>query len=271
MNIKRKINFVFKKSKRYKIMNLITIFTLIISIFTCNSTKKTDFSPKNTQTQIETKVTKDSFSLIHLVRKAVTTNNEKPPVLILLHGYGSNESDLFSLAPAIDKGWLVVSARGPEENATGSHYWYKLDRSSPGKFKYDASEASKSCQTIAQFIDEVCQNYNGDPNRVVVAGFSQGAIMSASLGLTMPDKVVGFGMLSGRILEEVTPIATNKKVKAIVLHGQSDKMLEINNAHETKAKLEKWGIVHTYMEYEGVGHTISQEMLEAFVGWLGQF
>jgi phospholipase/carboxylesterase len=245
---------------------------MILSMFFLFCTPKNDFkTPQKTVNVSTISTIKDSFSLKHLVRQTTIKSDSKPPVLILLHGYGSNEDDLFSLSEAIDGQWMVVSARGTMQSSPDTYNWYTIDRST-GKMVYDAKEVEKSCLVIGKFIEEVCQNYGADASRVVVAGFSQGAMMSAVVGLTMPEKVSGFGMFGGRILEEIktqiAPLEQRKHLNAIVLHGIADERVPIQNARDCKANLEKWGIKHQYLEFAGEGHTISEGMLDAFVGWM---
>jgi phospholipase/carboxylesterase len=254
-------------------MNLLSfISTFFCGFFLfCNPQNETKLLPETSKENVAI-VNKDSFSLKHLVRQPTIKSAAKPPVLILLHGYGSNEADLFSLSEVIDGRWMVVSARGTGQSAPDTYNWYTIDRST-GKTIYDAKEVEKSRLIIGKFIDEICQNYGADTNRVVVSGFSQGAMMSAVVGLTMPEKVSAFGMFGGRILEEIktqiAPLEQRKYLNAIVLHGISDDRVPIQNARDCKENLEKWGVKHQYLEFEGEGHTISQGMLEAFVGWMG--
>jgi phospholipase/carboxylesterase len=249
---------------------------IILSTFFLFCTPKNDLKTPQIATNVSAPSTKpstnkDSFSLKHLVRQPTIKSDSKPPVLILLHGYGSNEEDLFSLSEAIDGHWMVVSARGTGQSAPNTYNWYTIDRST-GKMVYDAKEVEKSRLIIGKFIDEVCRNYGADASRVVLSGFSQGAMMSAVVGLTMPEKIKGFGMFGGRILEEIktqiAPTEQRKHLNAIVLHGIADEKVPIQNARDCKANLEKWGVKHQYLEFAGEGHTISEGMLEAFVGWM---
>jgi phospholipase/carboxylesterase len=253
-------------------MNYLSFIATFFCGFFFFCTPKNDLKTPQIATNIAAaSISKDSFSLKNLVRQPTIKSEAKSPVLILLHGYGSNEEDLFSLADAIDGHWMVVSARCTGQSAPNTFNWYTIDRST-GKMVYDAKEVEKSRLMIGKFIDEVCQNYGADPSRVVVSGFSQGAMMSAVVGLTMPEKVSAFGMFGGRILEEIktqiAPIEKRKHLNAIVLHGISDDRVPIQNARDCKANLEKWGIKHQYLEFEGEGHTISEGMMEAFVEWM---
>ncbi len=67
-----------------------------------------------------------NFSLHHVMRRPETPS-ENPPLLILLHGVGSHELDLFSLAPYLDKRFLVLSARAPNTMGPNSYAWFPVE------------------------------------------------------------------------------------------------------------------------------------------------
>lgn len=209
-------------------------------------------------------------SLYYLVREPkVKTAN--PPLLLLMHGVGSNEKDLFGLANYLDERYLIVSARAPFKIAEGSYKWYDLDFST-GVRRTNINEAEKSLQLILQFLDELQAKYHYDKQRVIVSGFSQGAIMSLCVGLTHPEKVRGIGVFSGRVLEEVVKpkLAAKDKFKhfeAFVSHGTHDGVLPVSDARNTKKLLESLQIKTSYHEYPSE-HSISQANLEDFAAWL---
>ena len=211
-----------------------------------------------------------TMSLEYLIRNPQIAS-EKPPLLIMLHGVGSNEEDLFSFAPQIDGRFLVVSARGPFTQSPGSYRWYSVDFSS-GKPSINAEEAEKSRQILIQFIDELAGKYSFDTSKVFFGGFSQGAIMSFSVGLTRPDKVRGIAAFSGRCLKEIQPLIASSEqlsgLSAFVSHGDADGVLPVGYARESRQLLESLHVATEYHEYKGVGHTITGENLRDFLKWL---
>ena len=209
---------------------------------------------------------------LHYVVREPKIKSGKPPVIILLHGIGSNENDLFSFADRLPDKFLVISARGPYVLGPGSYAWYHADFSADHPVA-NTEEAEKSRQLIIRFIDELKEKYHFDETQVYLCGFSQGAIMSYSVGLTRPDKVKSIAIMSGRILDEVKPlILSNNRLKQLnvfISHGINDKVIAIHYARDANTYLKQLGIHATYKEYTAV-HEINNEMLSDLVNWLGK-
>lgn len=199
--------------------------------------------------------------------------SKKPPVLILLHGYGSNENDLFLLSENIPENWLIISAKAPIYLANSSFCWYHV-KTLEGKITINFQQEEQSRKQILLFISQITEKYHADSSRVVLAGFSQGANMALCASLTEPTKISGFACFSGRFIEEIKPqIILNsafKKLKAFIAHGSEDKMLPILYATENKSILQHWGILVTYSE-DKTAHTISKNQLNDFLKWLNSF
>jgi phospholipase/carboxylesterase len=104
------------------------------------------------------------FSLAHLVQQP-RTGSGAPPLLILLHGVGSNEHDLFGLAPYLDPRFLVLSARAPYVLMPGAYAWFEIGWAAD-EIVIDPRQAEASRRLIAQFIPEAAAAYGADPARV---------------------------------------------------------------------------------------------------------
>jgi len=208
-------------------------------------------------------------SLHYLVReaKAGTIN---PPLLLLMHGVGSNEQDMFSLAEQLPDHFLIISARGSYTVGPNSYVWFHVDFST-GAPVFKQEEAERSRNTIIQFIETLKTHYSFDEKQIYLVGFSQGGIMSFSIGLTRPDLIKGIAVMSGRLLKEIRPfIASTDKLNSLeifISHGTADNVLNIEYAREALAYLKTLGLAPTYKEYEG-RHSISNEMLVDLIGWL---
>ena len=215
---------------------------------------------------------KTSDPLLQYLVREPTVKTAKPPIVILMHGVGSNEKDLFALASQLPNQFLVVSVRAPYFIEKDRYGWYALSFVD-GKPTCNVEQAEKSRLLVIQFINQLKEKFSFDNQRVYLCGFSQGAIMAASIGLTNPDKIKGIAMMSGLLLEEVKPkIAPKENLKNLrvyISHGTNDKVLEVHYAHESYAYLKQLGINPFYKEYPN-GHTISAAMLSDLNTWLNK-
>jgi len=210
------------------------------------------------------------LSLEYLIRQP-KTNSTKPPLLILLHGYGSNEQDLFSFAEELPDELLIISARAPLSMGFGSYAWYTIHfDSTDGKFS-DIPEAIKARETIANFIDEVKTNFDVDTNNVFLLGFSQGTILSYAVALNYPDKVQHVIALSGYINPELLPESLKKEnyknVDFYISHGTVDQVLPVDWGRKAPLFLNELNIKNSYQEYS-VGHGVAPQNFYSFKTWI---
>lgn len=212
------------------------------------------------------------LSLHYLVREP-KVKLEKNPLLLLLHGYGSNEEDLFSFASELPEEYYVISARAPYDMQYGSYAWYAINFDADENKFSDLEQAKKSRDIIANFIDELLENYPIDRNNVTLIGFSQGTILSYAVALSYPQKVQRVVAISGYLnLDMVVPhFATHdfSKLKIFASHGAVDQVIPVDWARKAKPILEQFGIATTYKEYP-VGHGVSPQNFFDFKNWLNQ-
>jgi phospholipase/carboxylesterase len=211
------------------------------------------------------------LSLVHAVREPSGKAPETPPpLLILLHGVGSNEQDLIGLAPALDPRFYIVSARAPITLGQGAFGWYHV-QFTPTTQIINPDEAESSRKLLLKFIDEVLEAYTIDPSRVYLLGFSQGCIMSIAAALTQPDKFAGIVGMSGRllpnILEKAVPPGHLKGLPVLVVHGTADSVLSITEGRAIRDALQQLPVDLTYREY-AMGHHVSEESLNDISDWL---
>ena len=210
------------------------------------------------------------FSLVHAVREPRGNTREPAPLLLLLHGVGSNEQDLIGLAPELDPRFFVVSARAPITLGHGSYGWYHVQFTPTGHI-IDPDEAERSRELILKFVDELTQSYNVDRDRVYVMGFSQGCIMSLAAALTKPQLFAGVVGMSGRLLPDILTKAAPKDslqgLPVLVVHGTEDSVLPINFGREIRHELGQLSVDLTYREYT-MAHNVSRESLTDIADWL---
>ncbi len=210
------------------------------------------------------------LSLEYLVRQP-KIDIETPSLLILLHGYGSNEQDLFSFADELPDELLIVSARAPLTIMPGSYAWYEIHfDNTDGKFS-DIPQAKSARDTIAIFIDEVKQEFKVNNDNVFLLGFSQGTILSYAVALSHPKKVQHVVALSGYINEELLPESLTSddfnNLDFFISHGSVDQVLPADWGRKAKPFLDNLGIQNSYQEYP-VGHGVAPQNFFAFKEWI---
>lgn len=218
-------------------------------------------------------MTTPQLSLPHLVRHAAQGAGA-PPLLVLLHGYGSNEQDLIGLAPYLDERLLIVSARAPLTLTPGGYAWFHLDIGADG-IRLDPQELARQAGLVAGFVEEAGAAYGADPRRVLVGGFSQGAMMSAAVLLSRPELVAGALLMSGALLPQAVPLLRRPGADprelagkpVLVVHGTYDGVLPIEFGRATRTALEALPVVLTYREYP-MAHEVSVESLRAVAAWV---
>jgi phospholipase/carboxylesterase len=191
-------------------------------------------------------------------------------LLVLLHGVGGQELDLKDLAAASDPGVLSLLVRGPLTLDPGSFGWYRVGLTPQGP-SLDFIQAEAGRLGLAAFLGNLQRETGLGPERTVVAGFSQGGIMSAGLALTRPDLVAGFGLLSGRILPELAPrIAAREDLASLagfISHGLRDNVLPPSWAERSEAWLTELGVTFQSRRYPA-GHELTAEMARDFHAWM---
>jgi phospholipase/carboxylesterase len=197
--------------------------------------------------------------------------HEKNPVLILLHGYGSNEEDLFSFAPELPDDSYVISVRAPYDLQPYGHAWYAIHFDADENKFSDNEQAKESVTLIAGFIDEIVKQYPIDTKNVTLIGFSQGAILSYATALTYPEKIAKVVALSGYFNQDILPEVIDTKaishLKFFVSHGTVDQVIPVDWARKAKPALENLGLEVEYQEYP-IGHGVSPKNFFDFKNWL---
>lgn len=191
-------------------------------------------------------------------------------VLWLLHGVGGNERNLEAVAAEQSLDVHVILARGPRTYAPGSHGWFDVRFEQDGP-RIDPVQAEASRLQLIHAVAGHQARSGIGPQRNLVAGFSQGGIMSAGIALTTPQLVAGFGLVSGRILPEITPHMPDDLSRdaphGLVLHGRRDSKLPYAMAEASAALLARLGVPHTLHAYDE-DHAFGTAMRHDFRAWV---
>ena len=112
-----------------------------------------------------------TLPLSFLQRPAAATT-PRPWLLVLMHGVGSNEQDLFSLAPQIPDRFHVLSLRAPFRMGPGSHAWFDFSIEPNGERTINEEQEAQSRALVAQAVESAAEQLGIPPERVVVGSGS---------------------------------------------------------------------------------------------------
>jgi phospholipase/carboxylesterase len=208
------------------------------------------------------------LSLHHIVRES--SIKENAPLLLLFHGYGSDENDLFSFAQELPEELFIISVKAPYAMQPYGNAWYAINfDADKGKWS-DNEQAIESRDKIARFIDEALANYPVDKDTVSLLGFSQGTILSYAVALSYPEKIKNVIALSGYIntdLFEVQAKENYTHLNFYCSHGSVDQVIPVDWARQAPKFLEALDIKYQYSEFP-VGHGAAPQNFYEFRDWL---
>ena len=204
-------------------------------------------------------------TLVHRLRHA---RREPAGALVLLHGRGVDESDLFPLLDAFDPDARLLGAtpRGPLTLPPGGHHWYIVER-----VGYPHRETfMETYGLLTAWLEAFAQERGVPWERTVIGGFSQGAVMSYALALAEGrPSPAGLLAMSG-FIPEVDGFALDLQrpgLPVAITHGTLDPIIGVEFGRSVRQRLEAAGNRLLYRE-SPVGHGIDPAVLPDLREWL---
>ena len=183
------------------------------------------------------------------------------PLIVLLHGYGSHEGDLFALSPALPLGATVASLRAPIPTGPGFAWWEVRDLGAP-----DLGQVDAAASTILDWLDTISST------SVSLLGFSQGGAIALQLLRLAPERFASAVNLAGFVVPGDHPgDAELARIRPPVFWGRGTDDAVIPDA--AIARTEQWLPEHADADiriYEGLGHAVSTPELSDLVAFLAK-
>ncbi len=209
-------------------------------------------------------------TLQYLVRQPIK-NSGPSPLLLLLHGYGSNEKDLFSFASELPEELLIISIQAPLYLGFDSYAWYTIHFDQNADKFSDIPEAKKSLILLDEFIDELNTKFDINTHKIFMLGFSQGAILSSAYALNHPQKIPYILALSGylntELIQQELDLEAIKKLNFFVSHGSVDQVIPVDWARRTPDILNTLKVPNVFKEYP-VGHGVAPQNFYDLRNWI---
>ena len=182
--------------------------------------------------------------------------------VILLHGYGGDGKDISMLSLNWKRhmpNTVFICPNGHEVcqiNPSGFQ-WFDLTKDDPD---YILKQSIKAENKIQKFINEIKQEFNLTNDKICLAGFSQGCMLSLNVGLISEEKfscIVGF---SGKIIDQNNLKGRVKNFSDVLLiHGDADQVVPSTYLLEAKDFLIRNGINVQTLLIKNCDHNISMK------------
>jgi phospholipase/carboxylesterase len=195
---------------------------------------------------------------------------EAAGLLVLHHGRGADERDLYALADILDpdRRLHVVTPRAPLQiRGMSGYHWYVVHRVGHP----DPSTFTRSCEQLAEFHEQLWARYGLDASRTILGGFSMGAVLSYALALGRGrPAAAGILALSG-FLPSVEgwelDLAGHVATPVCIAHGRNDQVIGVDYGRRAHARLRDSGYKVEYHESDGM-HNVDPALIPRLISWI---
>jgi phospholipase/carboxylesterase len=206
-----------------------------------------------------------AVSLVARVRPAA---GAREGALVLLHGRGADEHDLFPLLDALDPERRLVGAtpRGPLSLPPGGAHWYALG----GIGTPEASTFLSSFSAASEWLDGFLAGEGLGHEQLVLGGFSQGGVMAYSLGLgagrPRPAALIALSSFIPQV--EGFELDLSPPLPPVAIgHGTLDNVIGVDWGRRARTELEQAGADVLYRETP-MFHQIDPDFVRTLSGWI---
>jgi phospholipase/carboxylesterase len=205
-----------------------------------------------------------------------------PPILVLLHGYGSSAEQWAPFTKTIswpERGRFVFPQAPdftfPPDGPPDGRAWWRLDLAShipPGHSIPDLSASQPpGIKTAASLVEDLLGRLEQSPGGpIVLGGYSQGAMVASEVAFRSDTPIRALVLLSGTMVDEASwerNFSRRRELPVFIAHGRADTILPFAVADRFRLKLEAAGVKVTWHPFEG-GHQIPGEVIRALNAFL---
>ena len=200
------------------------------------------------------------MSLVHLIREP---EREPEGALVLNHGRGTDEHDLYGLLDELDpeRRLLGVTPGAPLTNVPpGGRHWYIVQRVGYP----DPATFHTAYELLTAFLDELLEARGIGWDRTVIGGFSMGAVMSYAVGLgpnrPLPAAIVALSGFVPTVEGWQAELDTRSRLPVLIHHGRNDPIIDVGFGRRASQLLDQAGLDVDYLESDA-GHSLPAELL----------
>lgn len=203
--------------------------------------------------------THDDLPLRYVMSVPSGRTDDKSPLIIMMHGRGADAYDLADIAPLLDGPggyrFIFPNAPRPWEAQPGMTFGFTWFDGWPPR----GESFHESRRLVLEFLDAVVNRYPIPADKLIISGFSQGALVALDVGFRTGQTVAGLVAMSGAIYENELPdLDSHRDMRVLIVHGTNDEVIPVNAARRTRRVLEDHGIELEYHEFP-MGHQLIEE------------
>lgn len=185
----------------------------------------------------------------------------KNGLVFLIHGYGSNGTDMFGLSKelsSISNDYDFISPDAPFQCEThGRFHWFPIDEITEEYFYH-------GIQNVEPIVNKMVDTYANNYEKIIFAGFSQGAALAVHLGLTSHKKVAGVISFAGGFVNPDNIVAKNARQTPPIclIHGNKDSILPHTHSLKAYKDLKTNGFDVEINLIDGLDHSINTACID---------
>ncbi len=179
-------------------------------------------------------------------------------LVVFLHGVGADADSFRSvaqaLAPAVPNAELLIpEGLQPFDQAETGRQWFSVQGATEANRPARVRQAGTD---VSRWLDVELDRRGLTHDRLVVVGFSQGAMVAAWLAVHRSPRPAAAVLFSGRVAEDEAPMTAGTPIPVLLAHGTDDPILSPALVEPGARSLEAWGAAVSKKLYPGLGHQI---------------
>ena len=206
-----------------------------------------------------------------MIKSKLIGKSDAPYTAFILHGYGSNYNDMSGLAEELLSSnsqlankvkFLSLNAPHPWEGGMPNAYqWFSLN----SRDEQSVYAGLQSCHSIIeQYISDYIASNNLTWDKIILSGFSQGAMISLHTSIRLHDKIAGVVCFSGTIIKrELVATEAKSKPPMCFIHGKQDEILPYQSSQLAHSQMQSIGVPSTLHLFDNLGHSIDHRCVHA--------
>lgn len=210
----------------------------------------------------------------------IPEDSQPDSLILFLHGWGSNGSDMFGIAQIFAKelpNTIMLSPDAQEKHpqVNEGYQWFSLDVDPEEKNDQNAKQiagmngVNKALPFIEEYLLHNVKKYNIPFNKVTVIGFSQGCMMAIHLGLRLRETIGAVVAFSGKLINSkgIDDFLVSKP-PVLLIHGDDDEVVSPHFSRIASEILTKKDVSNLYVPLQGLAHSIDVRGLDTALSFV---